>query len=121
MLSKENMPSSTGEQWQTGKNGVEFQPAEKLSPLAQEHLRRLTGRDRNFKAAYANDMLDGAETYYDEYAQAWRALGMYIDCDACDEENTGGCVQGYDEDRRLSGDDASVLCARYMLWAAVST
>jgi hypothetical protein len=31
----------TGEQWQSLMNGNEFQPAKNLSPLAQEHLRRL--------------------------------------------------------------------------------
>jgi hypothetical protein len=66
-----------GEPWTTSMDGTEFQPASnKLSPLAQEHLRRLTtASDSNSltdESPYNKLFADGAETYYDEYAQAWR-------------------------------------------------
>ena len=80
----------TGEQWSTLKNGVQMQPAANLSPLAQEHLRRLTTNTDDWQTnPYEKLFVDGAETRYDEYAQAWRALGFYIDCDFCDPER--GC------------------------------
>lgn len=98
-LMAKSLPN-TGEEWTTLSNGMEFQPAANLSPLAKEHLRQLTENDAdNFKTLF----VDGTETYYDEFAQAWRALGFYIDCD----------YQGQEEDGSASG------CQRFMLWAAV--
>jgi hypothetical protein len=104
----------TGEQWQSLKNGNEFQPAKDLSPLAQEHLRRLSNTEDDTAYAtseYEKLFVDGSETYYDEYAQAWRALGFYIDCDFTSDydDQDGGDNQG-------SGG-----CQRFMLWAAVSS
>jgi len=93
------MPN-TGEQWTTLRNGMEFQPAANLSPLAKEHLRQLT-ENADTQGSFQTMFVDGTETYYDEYSQAWRALGFYIDCD----------YQG--EDGSSSG------CQRFMLWAAV--
>ena len=94
-------PPSTGTLWQTGANGVEFQPAQHLSPLAEAHLRRLTSNETKSGTPYDTIYVDGTETYYDEYAQAWRVLGFYIDCDTAEENNENECV-------------------RYLLWAAVS-
>ncbi len=91
----------TGEPWATLRNGIQYQPAANLSPLGKEHLRRLT-QDDVTQDSFEKIFIDGAETYYDEYSQAWRALGFYIDCD----------YQVQDEDG--SG------CQRFMLWAAVS-
>ena len=110
----DNLPS-TGAQWQTAQTGMEFQPAQDLSPLAQEHLRRLTSTSTSKDASYSygsSYFLDGAETYYDEYAQAWRVLGFYIDCNADGDGNEY-------EDRNLEDDNAG--CQRFLLWAAVST
>lgn len=130
------LPHVEGEDWTTLENGMEFMPAADLSPLGQVHLRRLTdgvysgtGFDKVF--------LDGAETYYDgalkwlltlalpkmgclliisslclllniEYAQAWRALGFYIDCN-------------YEGDGGGDGDNGGDDCKRLLLWAAVSS
>ncbi len=95
----------TGESWMTLSNGIEYQPAANLSPLAQRHLRQMTSNypTGNFEKMF----VDGAETYYDEYAQAWRALGFYIDC-------------GYRADARRALQEGEGGCTRYMLWAAVS-
>lgn len=202
----DKLPDS-GEQWQTLPNGVEFQPGANLSPLAQNHLRRLlhsqaysntnirraqeddrddgpddeedrddgtngpTGSPTHymayqygngdntdddkyrfsdtelFNSKYANNAdettaefdvgfskiyMDGAETYYDEYSQAWRALGFYIDCNSqiYDQYYVGG-----DDDEKEEGDNQQhrqlpenednvdndrLGCQRFMLWAAVS-
>lgn len=89
----------TGKEWTTMKDSkVEFQPAANLSPLAERHLRQLTSAS-SLRQMFA----DGAETYYDEYAQAWRALGFYTDCDYVMDNNQGGNVGG---------------CQRFLLWAA---
>jgi hypothetical protein len=114
----------TGEEWTTlddgGNSGVDaavqVQPASNLSPLAQEHWRRLLwgnsgNNNNNDGSAMSSIFRDGSETYYDEYAVAWRALGFYIDCDA---------DQGDDGRRRsLQDEDGDGHCQRYMLWAAV--
>lgn len=113
-----DLPNAGGE-WQTLENGVEVQPASNLSPLAQEHLRRLTWGKSSGSSSMENDAngmttiyKDGTETYYDEYSQAWRALGFYIDCDADVQE---------DGRRQLEDDNNDgITCQRYMLWAAVS-
>lgn len=128
----------TGEPWTTLKDGKEFQPAKNLSPLAQEHLRRLTQGDGSYtddttaenymgEGPYSKIFVDGAETYYDEYAQAWRAVGWYIDCDYCDyyygcwwDNNNDGHKDGQKHDGN-NDDDAlrNTGCRRFLLWAAV--
>lgn len=105
----------TGMEWSTTSNGIEFQPASDLSPKATQHLRRLTsGSDSQW--VYQTMFADGKETYFDEYAQAWRALGFYIDCDYEGEQ-----VQGENNgDGQQQQDQNSGGCQRFMLWAAVS-
>jgi hypothetical protein len=115
---KLNKLPSTGEQWTSMKSGVEFQPAADLSPLAQHHLRRLTDTDTSDTSnsdfqANSKIFVDGAETYYDEYAQAWHALGWYIDCDYVASDEDGG-DNNNDENNTGNG------CQRFLLWAAVS-
>lgn len=105
----------TGMEWSTLSNGIEFQPAADLSAKAAHHLRRLTsGTDS--KWVYDTMFADGAETYYDEYAQAWRALGFYIDCDfegdAQAAENEGN------QQQQAQAQQATGGCQRFMLWAA---
>jgi Na+(H+)/acetate symporter ActP len=105
----------TGEAWMTlgdSADGMHMQaqPASNMNPLAQEHWRRLTwgSNGKDDAAEFVTIFQDGTETYYDEYAQAWRALGFYIDCDADQAQ-----------DRRLEDGDEQGHCQRYMLWAAV--
>ena len=80
-----------------------------------EHVRKLWSGNQ-YLDPYHEVFIDGGETFYDEYSQAWRALGFYIDCDANEADY-------YEEDRRrsLEGEDQQGGCLRYMLWAAVST
>lgn len=52
----------TGEQWTTLQTGVEFQPAAELSPLAMEHLRRLTT-----SSAETNNTADATGEYNSPY------------------------------------------------------
>jgi len=104
-LQEKSLPD-TGEAWTTLPNGIEYQPAANLSPLAQRHLRQLTSTSQYPTGEFEKMFVDGAETYYDEYAQAWRALGFYIDC-------------GYRSDNARRGlKEKEEGCLRYMLWAA---
>jgi hypothetical protein len=105
-LSKEDIPSS-GRDWYTLDNGVEFQPSDN-SDIRVEHVRKLWGKS---KKQDVPNFLDGSETYYDENAQAWRLLGFYIDCNHCENgDNEAACIQ----------EGQETTCQRYLLWAAVS-
>jgi hypothetical protein len=91
--------------------GASFQPA---TTLDQEKAVALKSAQRRF-LGYDNQFVDGTETYYDDYAQAWRLIGFYIDCNAKEYE------QEADERRKLEGgEEGGEACARYLLWAAVS-
>ena len=86
-------------------------------------------RSRNLQE-YSDVLVDGTETLYDEYAQAWRMLGLYVDCsdqgddrrqlEDAQEDNADEDAQednGEDDDQ----DDNGEGCKRYVLWAAVSS
>jgi hypothetical protein len=105
---------NTGRDWVTLNNGVQFQPGQEMDPRI-EHVRKLWSGNQD-SDPYHGVFIDGGETYYDEYSQAWRALGFYIDCDANEADYY------YDGDRRsLNEEDQQGGCLRYMLWAAVSS
>lgn len=105
-LSKDDIPSS-GKDWYTLDNGVEFQPSDNVDPRV-EHVRKLWG---NSNAQDDPIFVDGSETKYDENAQAWRLLGFYVDCNHCDDANN--------EAECLAAGEKT-YCQRYLLWAAVS-
>lgn len=70
----------------------------------------------NFDTSMSEIYVDGAETIYDDYAQAWRVLGFYIDCEATSgEAEEGGAEQNDQNNGNMVGG-----CQRYLLWAAVS-
>jgi hypothetical protein len=66
----------------------------------------------------SNYYADTAQTYYDGYAQAWRYLGWYVDCN-------GGSSRYYEQSHHSHDGDSSNIgnnyCQRYLMWAAVST
>jgi len=122
LLDKNNLPT-TGQDWISlgDSKSTEYQPNE-FDDEDPETARRLRAvRDRVLLSWGAKgsdysttEFLDASETYYDEYAQAWRLLGFYKDCDSPVGCGGGGEVQ-YDED-----GNATRECARFLLWAAVS-
>ena len=65
-----------------------------------------------------NYYADTQQKYYDGYAQAWRYLGWYVDCN-------GGSSRYWQRSQHSgSGDNQYVgntYCQRYLMWAAVST
>lgn len=109
---------STGQDWLSVAPGAEVQPADfsaetpQVAAMMKNTLDRMLYDDNDRTGDYDTIFLDGSQTYYDEYAQAWRLLGFFIDCDAPE----------YDERRRnLEGEnDYNIGCRRYLLWAAVS-
>jgi hypothetical protein len=102
---------STGREWISLSEKEQFQPADfsgespRNAALMQNSLRRLLDRDGDYSSIF----VDGAETYYDEYSQAWRYLGFYIDCNQAED--------GYHE-RLLQEDESYTGCLRYLMWAA---
>ena len=87
-----------GDEWSSLTESVQFLPAsDEGSPLLRHAQRR-------FLSYYSDHFVDGQETAYNEYAQAWRLLGLYIDCNAADnaEEQRRRLEDGDGDD---NGDD----------------
>jgi len=131
LLDKNNLPT-TGKDWislgDKSGAGLEYQPND-FDDEDPETARRLRAiRDRTLLSwgtkDYSTQFIDGGETYYDEYSQAWRLLGFYIDCDS-PYEREGGCGGGgggennNQQEVDENGNPAK-NCVRYLLWAAVS-
>ena len=135
LLDKNNLPT-TGQDWislgdESG-SGIEYQPNDfdDEDPETARHLRAI--RDRALLSwgtdeDYSKQFINGGETYYDEYAQAWRLLGFYIDCESPyeDEGDCGGGGGAEDNQEAVQYDENGNVvqvqnCVRYLLWAAVS-
>jgi hypothetical protein len=64
--------------------------------------------------AYSSSVLADPSQYYDKWAQAYRMLGGFIDCD---HNKDGGDSHDSGDD---GDDDGSGKCSRWMMWASVS-
>mmetsp|Transcript_29422 Transcript_29422/g.33848 ORF Transcript_29422/g.33848 Transcript_29422/m.33848 type:complete len:486 (+) Transcript_29422:98-1555(+) len=124
MMLKSEIPD-TGEEWVSLAPDAEFQmsgdfhtPEEKAK--ASRTLHRMLNNDDGVaeETTYYNPyqdsalFMEGENTAYSGYSQAWRYLGFYIDCNSD--------IVEFDDDgyrRRLSGDDYEG-CTRYLMWAA---
>lgn len=69
-------------------------------------------------SGYENEFIDGSESYYNDYAQAWRLLGFYTDCNAphnnfneCDGDGNGN-NNGNSND----GDQPACQRCKYSSW-----
>jgi hypothetical protein len=96
---------------------LEFQLGEATNPdnadrLGQAQRRFLSSAGSAMKSPY----LDGSERYYEDYSQAWRMLGFYIDCTSADEADDRRRLDT--RRRRRLDDDDDNDCQRYILWAA---
>jgi hypothetical protein len=121
-----NLPND--KEWMSLTPVVDFIPAANHdnNPL----LRRAHARLLNY---YKDEFVDGLETQYNDYAEAWRYLGLFEDCsynaqnnklrrlDQNAGEEAGDDAQGDDAvvEQEEVVDDGSI-CKRYLLWAAVS-
>jgi hypothetical protein len=99
-----DMPSGT--HWMSLSKSVEFMPTDTQDA---PQLRAAQHRLLNY---FKDDFADGLETQYNEYAQAWRYMGLYIDCDAD--------VQNAQRRQLEQQQDNENACKRYLLWGAVS-
>jgi len=71
--------------------------------------------------SYENQFIYAGETYYNDYAQAWRLLGFYVDCNA-PYNNNNECDWGNDDnDNADENGEQQQPCQRFLLWAAVSS
>jgi len=67
----------------------------------------------------SNAYADSSSTYYDGYAQAWRYLGWYVDCNGGSNRYYGGSDShshsGSGDEQESYGNN---FCQRYLMWAA---
>ena len=136
IMRAEDIPIADQEQkWKSLNEDVEFIPAEGIDPqilrrfleqndendaaeyyaTADEEEDSGSGASSKMKAIYNVESFAYGGVEYDEYQQAWRLLGFIIDCNPMVDDdyyaNEGG-----------SGDQGTEDgCARYVLWAAVSS
>jgi hypothetical protein len=128
------MPNDEGN-WMSLRPGVEFQlpyddndsrSDKNEDPLVSSRLR--AARERLLMSTsssnyYDSRFVDAHETYYADYAQAWRLLGLFIDCNPSEMAHQD--YQRKLEEEEQQGDEqedeqADDECYRYLLWAAVS-
>lgn len=132
----------TNQEWTSLTERVEFLPA------ADEGSPQLRHAQRRFLSYYSDHFVDGQETQYNDYAQAWRLLGLYVDCDAAAEErrrledgaddadenadeqeqqDNGDEEDGQEEEQQNDEEEVEEeendgdVCERRLLWAAVSS
>ncbi|KAG7367900.1 hypothetical protein IV203_030643 [Nitzschia inconspicua] len=64
----------------------------------------------------SNYYADTQQTYYDGYAQAWRYLGWYVDCNGGSNRYYGRSQHSHSGDNNYNiGNN---YCQRYLMWAA---
>jgi hypothetical protein len=107
----------TGKEWMSLYPGMEFQASAEVdsnsNPAVKIALDRLL---KGSASEYEKQFIDGTETYYNDYSQAWRLLGFFIDCNA-PRNNYKECGEDQQNDQdQDSGDEPA--CQRYLMWAA---
>lgn len=123
----------TDQEWMSVSQSVDYMPASTNNNENASFLRKAQNRLLNY---YKDEFIDGLETQYDEYAQAWRYLGLFVDCNVyannkrqlrvldeveAEDEEVAEEEQVEEEvaEEEEVVDDGKV-CKRYLLWAAVS-
>lgn len=71
--------------------------------------------DGSSGSAYSNSILADPGVYYDKWAQAYRMLGGFIDCDHAKSANSHD-----NGNNNNNNDNNNGACSRWMMWAAVS-
>ena len=122
----------TDKEWMSLSKSVDYMPAS-MNDENASFLRKAQNRLLNY---YKDEFVDGLETQYDEYAQAWRYLGLYVDCNVyADNKRQLRILEEVEaEDEEVAEEeeaeeevaeeeevvDDGKVCKRYLLWAAVS-
>ena len=91
------------------------QQAEKVpADDVERHLSWFGGGSSASATAYSAQVLADPSEEYDKWAQSYRMLGGYIDCDhPKDDEHHSGSGDN-------NNDDEGSACSRWMIWASVS-
>ena len=105
----------TGKEWMSLYPGMEFQASAEVdtNPAVRSALDRLL---KGSASEYEKQFIDGTETYYNDYSQAWRLLGFFIDCNAPRSNNKECGEEEQNHDEQQNADEAP--CQRYLMWAA---
>ena len=74
----------------------------------------------NNDGEFSSQFVDAYGAEYSRQAQAWRFLGVYIDCRPSDGEEEQDDEQNENEQVENGDDQQRRICSRYALWAAVS-
>ncbi len=124
---RNNFDLPADKEWMSLTKSVDFMPASNNENSSL--LRKAQNRLLNY---YKDEFVDGLETQYDEYAQAWRYLGLYVDCNVYadnrrvleeveeEDEEVAEEEQAEEEVEQEEVVDDGKVCKRYLLWAAVS-
>ena len=73
----------------------------------------------NGGASISSQVLLDPSQYYDKWAQAYRMLGGYIDCDH-DKSNNNNNQHSNDNNNNNQNNNQRTGCSRWMIWASVS-
>lgn len=89
---------------------------EQLSQMKEDRkLGWMSGNTQTTSAVSAGVLADPTQDY-DKWAQAYRMLGGFIDCD---HQKDGDQHSG--DNQEGGGEDGSSVCSRWMMWASVSS
>ena len=95
-------------------------PPQQAQPMSTEevdrHLSWFGGGGSASTDSYSAKVLVDASAEYDKWAQAYRMIGGYIDCDH-DKDGDDHHSGSGDNNNRNDGD--SQACSRWMIWASV--
>ena len=125
---RNNFDLPADKEWMSLSKSVDFMPASNNENSSL--LRKAQNRLLNY---YKDEFVDGLETQYDEYAQAWRYLGLYVDCNVYADNKRRVLEEVEEEDEEVEEEeqaeeevveeeevvDDGKVCKRYLLWAAV--
>lgn len=96
---------------------VEYVSSEEWDTIATQQKRRGLSwfGDSNSGNPYSDMLLADPGAYYDKWAQAYRMIGGFIDCDHAKSANS------HDNGNNNNNNANNGACSRWMMWAAVSS
>ena len=101
---------------------MERMDAAEIDDLPEEQKRRLSwfsgGGGGSSSGTMSSEVLADTGEYYDMWAQAYRMLGGFIDCDHHTDEGSGDSGNN-NNNNEYEGEGDAQPCSRWMMWAAV--